>query len=83
MVAWAMEAYLAALDCEVANLADSRAGIFLKVCPERDQYERVLMKGADSRAFKEDMASQSKQRQIYVRQKSRIMYALANALCGF
>jgi hypothetical protein len=69
MIAWAMETYLAALDCELEDIPNSRVGVFLKLLPENDQYARVLLDGADSRTFESSLAAQSTYRKIYVRQK--------------
>jgi hypothetical protein len=68
MIAWAMETYLAALDCELENIPNSRVGIFLKLLPEDGQYARVLLHGMDSRTFESELAPKTQRRSIYVRQ---------------
>ena len=80
MVPWAIETYLAALDCGVENLPNSRVGIFMKLMGERDQYARVLVKGADSRTFKSELMSQSTYRAAYIRQKNFVSKEPVNAL---
>ncbi|KAF4628843.1 hypothetical protein G7Y89_g9309 [Cudoniella acicularis] len=69
MIAWAMDIYFAALDCEVEKVSDSRVGMFLKLLPEKHQYARVPQDGTDSRVFGSELIPQSQHRQIYVRQK--------------
>jgi hypothetical protein len=67
-IAWAIETFLAALDCKLENIPNSRVGIFLKLLPENDQYARVLLDGTDSRTFESELAPQIQHRKIYVRQ---------------
>jgi hypothetical protein len=70
MVGWAMDTYLAALDCQIENAPKSRLGIFLRLLPDsKDRCVRVRVDGEDIRTFDEDLVSQSKYRKIYVRQK--------------
>ncbi|RSL89393.1 hypothetical protein CDV31_015882 [Fusarium ambrosium] len=69
MVAWAMETYLAALDCELENIPNSRVGIYLQLLPERDQYVRVRLEGTDTLTFEQRLASKAQFKQIYIRQR--------------
>lgn len=68
-MAWTMDIYFVALDCEVEKVSNSRVGIFLKLLPENHQCARVLQDGTDSQTFGSELIQQSKYRQIYVRQK--------------
>ncbi|KAL5316398.1 hypothetical protein ACEPPN_015443 [Leptodophora sp. 'Broadleaf-Isolate-01'] len=83
MVGWAMETYLAALDCEVENVPNSRVGIFLQLLPENGQYARILLDGADTRTFEAHMAAEAKYRQVYVRQKAYRNRPPMDRLYGF
>ncbi|KAF2186629.1 HET domain protein [Zopfia rhizophila CBS 207.26] len=69
MVTWAMNTCLAALDCEVEGVHNSRVGIFLAQLPENDQWARVLLDGTDNRTFESELIPKSQYKIIYVRQK--------------
>lgn len=69
MVGWAMETYLAALDCELESVPNSRVGIFLQLLPERDQYARVMVDGRDTGTVETKLVSKLQYRDIYVRQR--------------
>lgn len=70
MVGWAMDTYLAALDCKIETSANSRRGIFLRLLPDsQDQCTRVSVDGKDIQRFDESLVSQSRFRKVYVRQK--------------
>ncbi|TVY14033.1 Vegetative incompatibility protein HET-E-1 [Lachnellula arida] len=69
MVAWAMNTYLAALDCEIKGYPNSRVGIFLKLLQEKDQCARIMFEGKDRKAFDSALVSQSSHIEIYVRQR--------------
>ncbi|KAH8649510.1 heterokaryon incompatibility protein-domain-containing protein [Tricladium varicosporioides] len=68
MKAWAMDTYLAALDCEIES-PKTRIGIFLKLLPEDGQCARVMIDGTDRLNFPKDLVTESHYRKIYVRQK--------------
>ncbi|UKZ74702.1 hypothetical protein TrVFT333_002372 [Trichoderma virens FT-333] len=72
MVGWAMETYLAALDCELENTPNSRIGIYLQLLPESGQFARVLLEGADTCAFDSKLAAKAQYKDIYVRQKDYV-----------
>ncbi|PVH68132.1 HET-domain-containing protein [Cadophora sp. DSE1049] len=69
MIPWAMDTYLAALDCEMEDIPNSRVGIFLRLLPENDQCARVLLDGTDRLTFGSELIPHSQYRKIYVRQK--------------
>lgn len=69
MIAWAMETYLVALDCELEDTPNSRVGIFLRLLPEDKQYARVMLDGTDRQTFESRLAAKTEYRDIYVRQK--------------
>jgi len=68
MTGWAMDTYLAALDCEVES-SKTRIGIFLRLLPEDGQCARVMIDGTDRPNFPLDLVPESHYRKIYVRQK--------------
>ncbi|KAM5353011.1 hypothetical protein ACJZ2D_017122 [Fusarium nematophilum] len=82
MVPWAMETYLAALDCELENTPNSRVGIYLQLLPERDQYVRVLLDGTDNRTLEQRLASKAQYKKAYVRQKKYVQRPM-DRLYGF
>ena len=69
LVPWAMDKYLAALDC-VREESDDRIGIFLELLPENGQYARTTVDGTSVRAFEADLIAKSEYRKIYVRQSN-------------
>lgn len=83
MVAWAMETYLAALDCEIENVPNSRIGIFLQLQPEDKQYARVRLQGQDTQTFKSELAAKSQYREIFIRQKGHPPRPITDRLYGF
>ncbi|KAH8596197.1 heterokaryon incompatibility protein-domain-containing protein [Bisporella sp. PMI_857] len=83
MVAWAMETYLAALDCELENIPNSRIGIFLQLLPDNGQYARVLLDGTDTRTFESGLASKARYKRIYIRQKAYRPYLPIDGFYGF
>jgi hypothetical protein len=68
-ISWAMETYLAALDCETADVPNSRIGIFLRLLPDESQYTRVMLDQMDTQTFHFDLVKESLYRKIFVRQK--------------
>jgi hypothetical protein len=44
-IAWAMDTYLAALDCGVEEIPNNRVGIYLKILSNHNQYARVQLEG--------------------------------------
>lgn len=68
MKPYAMETYLAALDCEYEGRPHSRIGIFLSTLAEGDQFARLFREGSDICIFKEEFEEQSQYKKIYVRQ---------------
>jgi hypothetical protein len=70
MTPWAMETYLAALDCvDEGPFPYNRRGIFLKMLPEQDQYARVMLDEKDTLAFPPELLSEGQYIKIYVRQQ--------------
>ena len=67
MIPYAMDTYLAALDCE-SDSNGERTGIFLTQMPENNQFARVVVDDLDWQTFKARMISDSHYRRIYVRQ---------------
>ncbi|KFY77505.1 hypothetical protein V499_03135 [Pseudogymnoascus sp. VKM F-103] len=68
MLPWAMETYLAVLDCERAGVPDSRVGIFLRLLPQADQHARVALEGDDRFVFREELAEKLMYRNVFVQQ---------------
>ncbi|KFY47541.1 hypothetical protein V496_10603 [Pseudogymnoascus sp. VKM F-4515 (FW-2607)] len=68
MLPWAMDTYLAALDCERAGVPDSRVGIFLRLLPQADQFARVVFEGEDIYVFREELANKLAYRDAFVQQ---------------
>ncbi|KFY19920.1 hypothetical protein V491_04120 [Pseudogymnoascus sp. VKM F-3775] len=68
MLPWAMDTYLAVLDCERVGVPDSRIGIFLRLLPQADQLARVLFEGEDIYVFKEELAEKLTYRDVFVQQ---------------
>ena len=68
MLPWAMDTYLAALDCERAGVPDSRVGIFLRLLPQADQHARVALEGEDRLVFREELAEKLTYRDVFVQQ---------------
>jgi hypothetical protein len=68
MMPWAMETYLAVLDCERARVPDSRVGIFLRFLPQADQHARVALEGEDTFVFREELAEKLMYRSVFVQQ---------------
>ncbi|KFY07034.1 hypothetical protein V492_07513 [Pseudogymnoascus sp. VKM F-4246] len=68
MMPWAMDTYLAALDCERAGQPDSRVGIFLSLLPQAGQHARVALEGEDRFVFKEELAETLMYRDVFVQQ---------------
>jgi hypothetical protein len=69
MTPWAMETYLAALDCEVEGTPNRRIGIFLKLLDEQDQAARVMLHGKDVMCFPPEWLSDGFYVEIFVRQQ--------------
>ena len=82
MIAWAMDTYLAALDCEIEN-PKQRIGIFLRLLPEDGQCARLRLDGTDRPNFPLDLVPESHYRKIYVRQKVRKSLATLDRMYGF
>lgn len=68
MMPWAMDTYLAALDCERVGIPDSRVGIFLRLLPQADQLARVVFEGEDIYDFKGELAEKLTYRDVFVQQ---------------
>jgi hypothetical protein len=83
MIAWAMETYFAALDCEVENIPNSRVGIFLRLLPEKSQYARVMLDEMDCGTFESHLASKSEYRNIYVRRNVHTAQPSMDRVYGF
>src|SRR5436190_14389946 len=64
-----MDTHLAALDCEVEGIPNSRVKIVLALLPEDNQWARVSLDGTDCRSFERELISQGEYKKIYVRQK--------------
>ncbi|KFY26672.1 hypothetical protein V493_03943 [Pseudogymnoascus sp. VKM F-4281 (FW-2241)] len=69
MMPWAMDTYLAALDCERAGVPDSRVGIFLRLLPDADQHARVVHGGEDMFVFRDELAEKLTYRDVFVQQQ--------------
>ncbi|KAH8647042.1 heterokaryon incompatibility protein-domain-containing protein [Tricladium varicosporioides] len=69
MKGWAMDTYIAGLDCEVENVPESRVGILLRLLPDSGQYARVEVEGKDTPIFTKEFIQQSTYRQIYVKRE--------------
>lgn len=83
VVGWAMETYLAALDCEVENKPNSRIGIFLQLLPVADQCIRVQLEGRNTRIFEQTQLSKVQYKSIYVRQRELVPPQGMDRLYGF
>ncbi|KFY98268.1 hypothetical protein V498_01533 [Pseudogymnoascus sp. VKM F-4517 (FW-2822)] len=68
MLPWAMDTYLAALDCERMGVPDSRVGIFLRLLPQAGQHARVALDGEDKFVFREELAEKLMYRDVFVQQ---------------
>ena len=70
VVPWAMETYVAALDCEVEGGKNSRIGIFLKLFSRRETNHliRVSMDKKDRIFFDGELIQKSHFRKMYVKQ---------------
>ncbi|KIM98488.1 hypothetical protein OIDMADRAFT_181845 [Oidiodendron maius Zn] len=82
MVGWAMDTYLAALDC-VEESHKTRIGIFLRLLPEDDQCARVMINGTDRSEFPSELVPESHYRKIYVRQKVWKIRPALDLMYGF
>jgi hypothetical protein len=82
MTPWAMETYLAILDCGVDGHSDGRIGIFLRLLPEKDQYARVRVDYEDVMTFPPELLSEGTYIKVYVRQEWRFA-PLVDQLYGF
>jgi hypothetical protein len=72
MTPWAMETYLAILDCGVEGHSDARFGIFLRLRREKDQYARVTVENKDIIVFPPQLLSEGTYIKVYVRQERSI-----------
>lgn len=68
MLPWAMDTYLAALDCKRQDVPDSRVGIFLRLLSQADQLARVPFEGEDTCVFREELADKLTYRDVFVHQ---------------
>ncbi|OBT84267.1 hypothetical protein VE02_06966 [Pseudogymnoascus sp. 03VT05] len=66
MVPWAMDTYLAALDCARDG---QRLGIFLRLLPRDNRYARVMLGGEDLCVFREGLAQKCTYRDVFVQQR--------------
>lgn len=81
LIPWAMETYLAALDCEIeSHPYFSRIGIFLVLLPEDDNCARIEIGGTDKHIFTRSelsMLARSKfYRRVYIRHLCMLMVPL-------
>lgn len=66
MVPWAMDTYLAALDCARNG---KRLGIFLRLLPRENRYARVMLGGEDLCVFRDGLAARCTYRDVFVQQR--------------
>ncbi|KAL5348459.1 hypothetical protein ACLOAV_006942 [Pseudogymnoascus australis] len=66
MLPWAMDTYLAALDCARDG---NRLGIFLRLLPRENHYARVMLNGEDLVIFGNGLAAKCKYRDVFVQQR--------------
>ncbi|OBT92006.1 hypothetical protein VE01_09952 [Pseudogymnoascus verrucosus] len=66
MVPWAMDTYLAALDCARDG---QRLGIFLRLLPRDNRYARVMLGGEDLCVFRDGLAQKCTYRDVFVQQR--------------
>ncbi|RFU28338.1 hypothetical protein B7463_g7988, partial [Scytalidium lignicola] len=84
MIAWAMEKYFAALDCELEDTPNSRIGIFLEILPKiNNQYARIHLEGKERQTFESRLAAKAQYRTIYVRQNIRLSPPEMDRMYGF
>lgn len=83
MIPWAMNTYLAALDCEVENVSNSRLGIFLELFPAFEQCARVVHDEKDMTVFKDEFMTRSEYKKFYIRQSVLSFAPPALSLYGF
>jgi hypothetical protein len=65
-VPWAMDTYLAALDCKHNG---QRLGIFLRMLPQENRYARVIVNGEDITVFTDGLAAKLLYREVFVQQR--------------
>lgn len=83
MIPWAMNVYLAALDCEIEQVSDSRVGIFLELLPAFEQCARVVHDESDTMVFKDELITKSEYKKFYIRQSVLSFAAPVRPLYGF
>lgn len=66
MLPWAMDTYLAALDCARDG---KRLGIFLRLLPRENRYARVMLGGEDLVVFTDGLAAKCTYRHVFVQQR--------------
>ncbi|OBT66178.1 hypothetical protein VE03_05090 [Pseudogymnoascus sp. 23342-1-I1] len=66
MLPWAMDTYLAALDCARDG---NRLGIFLRMLPRENHYARVMLNGHDLVIFGNGLAQKCTYRDVFVQQR--------------
>lgn len=66
MLPWAMDTYLAALDC---SRGGNRLGIFLRLLPRENRYARVMLNGEDLIVFRDGLAAKCTYRDVFVQQR--------------
>ncbi|KFY04166.1 hypothetical protein O988_00955 [Pseudogymnoascus sp. VKM F-3808] len=66
MLPWAMDTYLAALDCVRFG---NRLGIFLRLLPRENRYARVILNGEDLVVFAGELAAKCTYRNVFVQQR--------------
>ncbi|KFZ03837.1 hypothetical protein V502_10619 [Pseudogymnoascus sp. VKM F-4520 (FW-2644)] len=66
MLPWAMDTYLAALDCARDG---KRLGIFLRLLPRENRYARVMLEGEDLCIFRDGLAAKCTYRDVFVQQR--------------
>lgn len=82
MVPWAMETYLALLDCEM-NGSTQKRGIFLRQLRGEYQYARVMVDNIDIMEFPSFLLSEGVYIQVYVRQQVWNLTPFMDRLYGF
>ncbi|PGG96639.1 hypothetical protein AJ79_09512 [Helicocarpus griseus UAMH5409] len=82
LIPWAMDTYLAALDCQTESKSN-RFGIFLTLLPESNQYARVILDGEDLPEFDSKLSPHCEYRKIYVKQAVSGMQRSQEKIYGF
>jgi hypothetical protein len=83
VIPWAMNTYLAALDCKYEGDSDSRQGIFLEMLLEGEQCARVSVDHCEIITFKAAWLTKSRYKNFYIRQAIRRSNKTTNTTYGF